>query len=193
MSRNYPLFIAFNLIFVAHAFAFSIGVLSPRNVVTGRKNSIAFTTTKLSQTFMQPRSASAMRATNIVMSSEQDQRKKVMIVGAGPAGLLSAHYLLNRGKYDVTIAERRSDPREVCTHTPSTRLSQFIVTSCMSQSRRRWRTRSFLGAHAMVILVLSPDTKDFLHKVCICSTIEKGSWSPICATREAFRRFAAIH
>jgi hypothetical protein len=50
----------------------------------------------------------------MMASGQQDQRTKVMIVGAGPAGLLSAHYLLNRGgKYDVTIAERRSDPREV--------------------------------------------------------------------------------
>lgn len=37
---------------------------------------------------------------------------KVLVVGAGPAGLLSAHYLLKRG-YDVTVAEKRDDPRNV--------------------------------------------------------------------------------
>lgn len=40
--------------------------------------------------------------------------KKVAIVGAGPCGLLLAHYLLLRDeKYQVDIYERRSDPRTV--------------------------------------------------------------------------------
>ncbi|MFH7029635.1 MAG: FAD-dependent oxidoreductase [Heteroscytonema crispum UTEX LB 1556] len=40
--------------------------------------------------------------------------KKVAIVGAGPGGLLLAHYLLRRGdKYQINIYERRSDPRIV--------------------------------------------------------------------------------
>ena len=40
--------------------------------------------------------------------------KKVVIVGAGPSGLLLAHYLLNRDrKYQIDIYERRSDPRTV--------------------------------------------------------------------------------
>lgn len=40
--------------------------------------------------------------------------KNVLIVGAGPAGLLAAHHLLRNGEpgaFKVTIAERRSDPR----------------------------------------------------------------------------------
>lgn len=38
--------------------------------------------------------------------------KKVAIIGAGPSGLLLAHYLLRRGdKYQIDIYERRSDPR----------------------------------------------------------------------------------
>lgn len=38
--------------------------------------------------------------------------KKVAIVGAGPSGLLMAHYLLHRGdRYQIDIYERRSDPR----------------------------------------------------------------------------------
>jgi kynurenine 3-monooxygenase len=37
--------------------------------------------------------------------------QKVVIIGAGPAGLLLAHYLLRRGKYCVEIYERRSDLR----------------------------------------------------------------------------------
>lgn len=39
--------------------------------------------------------------------------QKVVIIGAGPAGLLLAHYLLRRGKYQVELYERRSDPRLV--------------------------------------------------------------------------------
>ncbi|GAB4232754.1 MAG: NAD(P)/FAD-dependent oxidoreductase [Stanieria sp.] len=39
--------------------------------------------------------------------------KKVVIIGAGPAGILLAHYLLRRGKYQIEIFERRSDPRLV--------------------------------------------------------------------------------
>jgi kynurenine 3-monooxygenase len=37
--------------------------------------------------------------------------QKVIIIGAGPAGLLLAHYLLRRGQYRVEIYERRSDMR----------------------------------------------------------------------------------
>jgi len=39
--------------------------------------------------------------------------QNVVIIGAGPAGLLLAHYLLRRGKYHVEIYERRPDPRLV--------------------------------------------------------------------------------
>jgi kynurenine 3-monooxygenase len=40
--------------------------------------------------------------------------KKVIIVGAGPSGVLLAHYLLGRNEqYYVDIYERRSDPRTV--------------------------------------------------------------------------------
>lgn len=39
--------------------------------------------------------------------------KKVVIVGAGPVGLLLAHYLLRRDSYQIDIYERRSDPRTV--------------------------------------------------------------------------------
>ena len=40
--------------------------------------------------------------------------KKVAIVGAGPSGVLLAHYLLRRGdRYRVDIYERRSDPRTI--------------------------------------------------------------------------------
>lgn len=39
--------------------------------------------------------------------------QKVVIIGAGLAGLLLAHYLLRRGKYCVEIYERRADMRLV--------------------------------------------------------------------------------
>ena len=35
----------------------------------------------------------------------------IVIIGAGPTGLLLAHYLLARGQYRVEIYERRADPR----------------------------------------------------------------------------------
>ncbi len=39
--------------------------------------------------------------------------KKVVIVGAGPCGLLLAHYLLRRDdKYQIDMYERRGDPRQ---------------------------------------------------------------------------------
>lgn len=37
--------------------------------------------------------------------------QKVVIIGAGPAGLLMAHSLLERGGYQIEIYERRPDPR----------------------------------------------------------------------------------
>ena len=40
--------------------------------------------------------------------------KKVVVIGAGPSGLLSAHYLLTRDeKYQIEIYEQRNDPRTV--------------------------------------------------------------------------------
>ncbi|MDZ8049952.1 MAG: FAD-dependent oxidoreductase [Aulosira sp. ZfuVER01] len=40
--------------------------------------------------------------------------KKVVIVGAGPCGVLLAHYLLRRdSEYQIDIYERRSDPRQI--------------------------------------------------------------------------------
>jgi kynurenine 3-monooxygenase len=40
--------------------------------------------------------------------------KKVTIVGAGPCGVLLAHYLLRRGdNYQINLYDRRSDPRAV--------------------------------------------------------------------------------
>ena len=39
--------------------------------------------------------------------------QKVVIIGAGPAGLLLAQYLLRRGKYHVELYEGRPDPRLV--------------------------------------------------------------------------------
>ncbi|MDJ0631865.1 MAG: NAD(P)/FAD-dependent oxidoreductase [Xenococcaceae cyanobacterium MO_188.B29] len=39
--------------------------------------------------------------------------KHIVIIGAGPAGLLLAHYLLNNSNhYQISIYEKRSDPRE---------------------------------------------------------------------------------
>lgn len=41
-----------------------------------------------------------------------DATKKAVVIGAGPAGLLMAHYLLARN-YQVEVYDRRSDPRSV--------------------------------------------------------------------------------
>jgi kynurenine 3-monooxygenase len=39
--------------------------------------------------------------------------EKIVIIGAGPAGLLLAHYLLDRGNYRIEIYERHPDPQTV--------------------------------------------------------------------------------
>ena len=39
--------------------------------------------------------------------------QKIVIIGAGPAGLLLAHYLLAQGGYELEIYERRPDPRSM--------------------------------------------------------------------------------
>ncbi|HBB35925.1 MAG TPA: FAD-dependent monooxygenase [Cyanobacteria bacterium UBA8803] len=40
--------------------------------------------------------------------------KKIVIVGAGPCGILLAHYLLQRdAQYQIEVYERRNDPRQV--------------------------------------------------------------------------------
>lgn len=50
--------------------------------------------------------------------------KNIVIIGAGPAGLLLAHYLLNRSNdYQIYIYEKRSDPRE---NTSSSRRA-FVI------------------------------------------------------------------
>mmetsp|Transcript_10872 Transcript_10872/g.26626 ORF Transcript_10872/g.26626 Transcript_10872/m.26626 type:complete len:497 (-) Transcript_10872:597-2087(-) len=54
----------------------------------------------------------ASRAAVGGLRMQERGKKKVVIVGAGPAGILSAHYLLKRGKYDVTLTEMRNDPRK---------------------------------------------------------------------------------
>jgi hypothetical protein len=51
-----------------------------------------------------------------LFSSEQIKTKNVVIAGAGPAGLLAAHCLLQRGdqnacKYSVTLIESRGEPQ----------------------------------------------------------------------------------
>ncbi|MDZ4877515.1 MAG: Kynurenine 3-monooxygenase [Chroococcidiopsis cubana SAG 39.79] len=39
--------------------------------------------------------------------------KKVAILGAGPSGILFAHYLLRRDGYRIDVYERRADPRNI--------------------------------------------------------------------------------
>jgi len=47
----------------------------------------------------------------IIMVHQRTKNKVIVIVGAGPAGLLLAHYLLRRPGYDIVIIEGRPDPR----------------------------------------------------------------------------------
>ncbi|MBD2194805.1 MULTISPECIES: FAD-dependent oxidoreductase [Calothrix] len=64
--------------------------------------------------------------------------QKIVIIGAGPAGLLLAHYLLRRGKYNVEIYEQRSDPRLMDTSPERT----FPISL---QERGRKAIRSIAG------------------------------------------------
>jgi kynurenine 3-monooxygenase len=43
---------------------------------------------------------------------ETNKKTKVVIVGAGPAGLLLGHYLVRRPNYEILLVEKRSDPRQ---------------------------------------------------------------------------------
>ncbi|MEM6612749.1 MAG: FAD-dependent monooxygenase [Cyanobacteria bacterium P01_C01_bin.72] len=52
--------------------------------------------------------------------------KKVLIVGAGPSGILLALYLLRRRNYQVEIYEIRSDPRTI----PQERSSNYPLIIC---------------------------------------------------------------
>jgi 2-polyprenyl-6-methoxyphenol hydroxylase-like FAD-dependent oxidoreductase len=56
-------------------------------------------------------------------SQEANNVMRVVIHGAGPAGLLLAHYLLGKGegRFKVWIYEEREDPRETLKKPPSTR------------------------------------------------------------------------
>lgn len=48
---------------------------------------------------------------------------RVVIVGAGPSGLLLAHYLLEKGngRFSVSIHEAREDPRVTMKRPPTPR------------------------------------------------------------------------
>lgn len=69
---------------------------------------------------------------------------KIVIIGAGPAGLLLAHYLLRRGKYQVEIYDRRPDPREV-------NLSQKRTFPISLQERGRRALREIEGLESAVL------------------------------------------
>jgi kynurenine 3-monooxygenase len=69
--------------------------------------------------------------------------QKVVIIGAGPSGLLLAHYLLRRGKYRVEIYEQRSDPRLV-------EASQDCTFSISLQERGRKALRQISGLEAAI-------------------------------------------
>ncbi len=70
--------------------------------------------------------------------------QKVVIVGAGPTGLLLAHYLLRRGKYRVELYERRSDPRLVD-------VSQDRTFPISLQERGRKALRKIAGLEEAII------------------------------------------
>ena len=67
--------------------------------------------------FLQPggrfstRKSCNIKGSTMSVGSQQD--KRVVIVGAGPAGLAVAHFLLQRNEgYDITVVDSRADPRE---------------------------------------------------------------------------------
>lgn len=63
----------------------------------------------------------------IIPAAEDEKGKRVAVVGAGPAGLMAAHDLRNKG-YAVTIIEARDKPGGLLTHGfPSYRLPRELV------------------------------------------------------------------
>ena len=69
--------------------------------------------------------------------------QKVVIIGAGPAGLLLAHALLRRGNYQVAVYERRTDPR-------STQLATNRTFPLSLQERGRNALRLIPGLEAAI-------------------------------------------
>ena len=51
-------------------------------------------------------------ALSIQCKTGDAEKQRVVIVGAGPAGILTAHYLLQEGGYQVELFESRGDPRK---------------------------------------------------------------------------------
>lgn len=54
--------------------------------------------------------------------------KNIVIIGAGPAGLLLAHYLLSRGSCRIRMYERRPDPRSVAQSNQQTNQRTFPIS-----------------------------------------------------------------
>lgn len=70
--------------------------------------------------------------------------QKVVIIGAGPAGLLLAHDLLRRGKYCVELYEQRPDPRLV-------NVSQDRTFPISLQERGRKALRRIAGLEEAIV------------------------------------------
>ncbi len=69
--------------------------------------------------------------------------QNIIIVGAGPTGLLLAHTLLAQGNDQITIYERRSDPRQV-------KLAQDRTFPIVLQSRGLRAIRAIPGLEAAI-------------------------------------------
>lgn len=82
-------------------------------------------------------------------SQEANNAMRVVIIGAGPAGLLLAHYLLGKGegRFKVWIFEEREDPRETLKKPPSSRRYIHLHADTFN-------LHSFLGELGCVILML---------------------------------------
>jgi kynurenine 3-monooxygenase len=53
-------------------------------------------------------------------SPQRKEKKRIVIVGTGPTGLLLAHSLIRRRNYEITMIEKRPDPRIEALENPQT-------------------------------------------------------------------------
>lgn len=76
--------------------------------------------------------------------------QNIVIIGAGPTGVLLAHYLLRRGNYHIDIYERRPDPRLTPSASLRVNVSRNRTFPISLQERGRKAIREIVGLESSI-------------------------------------------